>query len=194
MNRKDGLFTRIPAKKIAAMRQMKEEGFSLGDIALKLHVAKSTVSIYCRDIFDHPKRIYQTEQEIRDVVFKRGVGKNHEAFHRCACGAKIRRQHKRCLSCRRKYEKESGELDKFIQGGIANRFKAGDGKKRGATSAVKPSKPKEFRFKYPLKGAELCELSPTKSHYWIINAANVGTCKHCGKAKQFQADANYSRA
>lgn len=194
MNRKDGLFTRISAEKVAAMRQMKKEDFSLQDIAQKYHVAKSTVSIYCRDLFDHPKRIYQTEEEIRDVIFKRGIGKNHDAYHKCACGVKIRRDHQRCLTCRKKYEKESGTLDRFFQGGVAHRFKAGDGRKRGATRTVKPSKPKEFRFKHPIGEAEVCELSPSKSHYWIINAVNVGICKYCGKGKQFQAEANYSRA
>ena len=125
--RKDGRFTRIPSSEVELIRDAKRKNYSLRDISQVFSVAKSTVSYYCRDLFDDPQRIYLTEKEAREVITLRTVGKDHNAYHECIdCSRKIRNKHTHCLTCSLSFQKVSGERDKWITSGISTRFQVGN--------------------------------------------------------------------
>ena len=121
--RGDELFTRVTASVVREMRAMKRDGASLSEISDALGVAKSTASVYCRDLFDHPSRVYLTEDDYRDAVLQRGLGKDHCKYRSCVgCGRKIRNEHTRCAACNLVYQMETGEVERFVAAGEAARF------------------------------------------------------------------------
>lgn len=123
MPRKDKLFTRKPDDMINAMREAKINGASLKEITEAFDIAKSTASLYCRDLFWHPNRIYQTEGEARDAVAMRGIGTDHSIYRKCLdCGGTIRNENKRCLSCNLKQQAVNGVLDALVILGSKHRF------------------------------------------------------------------------
>lgn len=122
--RSDGRFTPIPEAKVELMRKAKKDGYSLREISNVFSVAKSTVSYYCRDLFWHPNRLYETEEDAREAIILRGIGKDHNKYKPCIdCGMPIRNSNTRCLKCNLGYQKSSGELYDFITSGIPTRFK-----------------------------------------------------------------------
>jgi len=134
--RADKRFTRIHTSKVILMRQAKIDGYSLREIGETLEVAKSTISLYCRDLYWYPTRVYETEQEARDAITMRGVGTDHSKYHYCSqCGRKVRNEHQRCLKCNLSYQLEEGERARWIIGGIPHRFiKGNSSHKRGDTT------------------------------------------------------------
>lgn len=125
--RKDGRFIRISQDKVDIMRRAKQEGYSLREVSVSLNVAKSTVSLYTRDLFYHPNRIYQTEEEARNAVYQRNIGKDHTKYRKCIdCGDKIRNEHVRCLKCNLVYQRESGNLQKWVESGVSTQFQLGN--------------------------------------------------------------------
>jgi len=75
------------------IRKEKADGASLKTLAEKYHLAKSTISLYCRDVFDHPLRKYSTEKEAREAI-------RSKKLHKCAnpsCNNLTTKIH--CLSC-----------------------------------------------------------------------------------------------
>jgi len=123
--RRDGKFTRLSKSKITIMREAKTAGYSLSEIASSLSVAKSTVSLYCRDLYSHPNRVYETEEEARLAIYLRSLDKDHTKKQNCIdCGKIIRNEHTRCLKCNLEYQLNTGELEKFINSGIPTRRKA----------------------------------------------------------------------
>ena len=123
MMREDGRFTRIPSLKVELIRNAKRENYSLREISQAFDVAKSTASYYCRDLFDDPQRVYQTEEEAREVIALSGVGKDHNAYHSCVdCGRTVRNKHTRCLVCNLNFQETSGERERWIEAGIPTRF------------------------------------------------------------------------
>lgn len=129
VNRKDGLFTRLPSSKINAIRQDKLNGYSLNEISLRHGVSKATASLYCRDLFYYPGRVYQTEAEYREAILLRKIGTDHNKYKLCKCGAIIRNKPERCSKCLIEHNKTTGEIARFVESGIPCRFHIGDGKK-----------------------------------------------------------------
>ena len=89
---------------VRLIREAKARGDSLLDIAKKHGVSKSTVSLYCRDLFEHPKRIYLTERACRQnlVVRQRSHPRSPDKRVPCkGCGASIRADGKTqlCIKC-----------------------------------------------------------------------------------------------
>ena len=75
------------------IRKEKADGASLKTLAEKYHLAKSTISLYCRDVFDHPLRKYSSEKEAREAI-------RMKKLHKCAnpsCNNLTTKTH--CLSC-----------------------------------------------------------------------------------------------
>ena len=78
------------------IRQAKIKGYSLNDIAKWFCISKSTVSLYCRDLYDDPRRIYQTQEEARAMGFLHST----IIFYPCPeCGKQIRKERKLCKNC-----------------------------------------------------------------------------------------------
>ncbi len=122
--RKDGLFTKLPSARIQLIREAKRDGCSLGEISQVFSIAKSTASYYCRDLFWHPQRVYQTEKEARLIIALRGAGKDHSKYHTCInCGKSIRNEFTRCLQCNLNEQEQNGQRKRWIIGGIPTRFK-----------------------------------------------------------------------
>lgn len=123
MAREDSRFIRIPKSKVILMREAKKAQYSLSEIALAFHVGKSTASLYCRDLFQHPSRRYDTEEEAREVIRLRGIGKDHRIYRNCVdCGTRIGNEHIRCLKCNLEYQENTGERDMFIESGKLSQF------------------------------------------------------------------------
>jgi len=86
----------ISQSTITQIRKAKTEGYSLNDIAKSYNVAKSTASLYCRDLFDDPRRIYQTEEDARTIM---ALHQTHTYYPCPNCGKIIRKDRKLCKSC-----------------------------------------------------------------------------------------------
>ena len=100
------------------MRDDKLEGWSLRDIAERHGVSKSTVSMYCRDLYTDPRRVYETEEEAREAVIQRGHGRSHSKYHPCVdCGKSIRNEYTRCEDCNQVEAWASGKMQRFIDSG-----------------------------------------------------------------------------
>ena len=180
---------------IRLIRVAKSSGRSLTDISRQYHVARSTISIYCRDLYDDPQRKYETEAEFRHNLVLKGKGKNHNKYHPCIdCGAKIRNNRTRCYSCNIEYQRMNGHIDKLISLGTNTRFGEGHtpmNRRRTNAEIVKdlilnPPKPKREKpvMKQNVK-IEICPKSPIQRHHWMIDSKNLGTCKYCMEIKQF---------
>lgn len=52
---------------VEQIRQAKRDGMPLLAISKKFGCAKSTASLYCRDLFDHPNQMYKTERTARQA-------------------------------------------------------------------------------------------------------------------------------
>lgn len=127
---------RLPKSLVSRIRADKKLGMSLLDIHDKYGIAKSTASLYTRDLYRHPLRKY-TEEEYRRIIYLRGVNKNHEAWHNCIdCGKLIRKRANRCMGCSLIYEKSRIEFYKkcgaktgFYIGNKGNRYTISKGKR-----------------------------------------------------------------
>jgi len=99
---------------VARIRTLKKEGVSLRLLAQKFGLAKSTVSLYCRDVFWGPHRKYDSEAEARASIYERtkalrqerGISGwdtwrgRHRLTKQCPdCGKYIRSESKRCKEC-----------------------------------------------------------------------------------------------
>ncbi len=100
---------------IASIRKDKQSGLSLHKIVAKYKCSISTVSFYCRDIFENPHRKYKTEKEVRIAVNnkerqrykmfgKKDFPSKHNNYHKTylcpKCGNKlIRITSKLCSEC-----------------------------------------------------------------------------------------------
>lgn len=126
-SRTDGRFTRIPSSKVFLIREAKRSGYSLLEIANEYNIGKSTASLYCRDLFYDPQRIYETEEEARLVVYLRNVGKDHNTYKGCLdCGRAIRNSQVRCLECNLAHQVAIGGIDNLVLRGEVYRFKEKD--------------------------------------------------------------------
>ena len=72
----------LPKTIVKLIRQRKEEGFSLTEIAKEFGCCKSTASLYCRDLFYHPLRKYKTEKEARQIPISNRKGKPRKKYPR----------------------------------------------------------------------------------------------------------------
>ena len=63
--------SKIPDRVIQAMRREKSAGDSVKVLGKRYGISPSTVSFYCRDLYTHPSRIYQTEKEARTAGYLR---------------------------------------------------------------------------------------------------------------------------
>jgi hypothetical protein len=88
---------------VSKIRDMKAKGQSLLFISRELKIAKSTVSLYCRDMFEHPKRRYPT-RAIALKAIKQSVKK-------CpTCDTIIRKCRPMCKKCLAAYFKRDNPL------------------------------------------------------------------------------------
>ena len=58
---------RISQSIVDSMRKDKSNGLSLDYISRTYNVAKSTASLYCRDLYNYSSRVYQTQEEARQM-------------------------------------------------------------------------------------------------------------------------------
>lgn len=121
--RKDGRFIQLPGTTVDRIRKAKQDGYSLRDIETAFGIARSTASLYCRDLFWYPGRLYETEEQAREAVALRGFGRDYAKYHHCVdCGKRIRNKHVRCLTCNLTFQDVSGERARFMEASIATRF------------------------------------------------------------------------
>lgn len=90
---------RLTEKEISLIRSLKSSGLSLKYIAAKVGCSRSTVSIYTRDLFDDPQRIYKTREE-----FIQSRGKLASTKGACSdCGKLVKITSERCKKCYQKF-------------------------------------------------------------------------------------------
>ena len=156
--------------KIKLIRNDKTAGKSLSDIAAKYNCSKSTVSYYCRDIFDHPNRQYQTEKDVRQRLHETRKVRNH--------GHKL----VPCTKCQKPIRVNKSGL--CFDCYYFKRAKLGN-VKQVQEEQVKSDK----RVYYSEKLSKnyhptLCQKSPSGYHRWIIDGSNLGTCFYCSAKEQ----------
>ena len=156
----------LPPKVVLEIRKLKAEGHSLKEISSLFGCSKSSVSLYCRDLYSNNKRVYKTEEEAREKIRK--VPKKK---HPCGnCGKAIRLGSKLCKECYMKSPRKN-----------ISRIRNRD------VSFFRNTVSEKMRNKYPRKiKKSICLESPVKAYHWNINSSNYGICIHCGKEKQFK--------
>lgn len=168
---------------IRAIRQAKLDGKSLKQIAEMFGCAKSTASLYCRDVFEHPNRLYQSEQDARAAILRgnqlnpnRSRG-TYRTYYPCIeCGKLIRRNGSRCIVCH-STERKRAAFEQYIKR-CEERQILKDQRQEAAFERI--------RNRFPVI-INVCpsELSPNERHHWVIDMNDYGICKYCEKEKQF---------
>ena len=164
----------LPATTIELIRKRKSDGFSLADIAKEFGCAKSTTSLYCRDLFYHPLRKYATEKDARQIPIDGRKGKPHKKYPRdtlkeylrkmvpcvkCGKPRQCRSESGLCIVCHRLKRRENARYQRRprLHGNI-----------EGKTT------PKKHAGCYPI--GEQCAESPTRKH-----SCTAGYCLWCSQ-------------
>jgi len=80
---------------ILGIRKLKTEGYSIEKIAKLFECSKSTVSYYCRDLFENNQRIHKTE-----VAARKKIQQASKKKHPCGkCGKAINIKSTLCREC-----------------------------------------------------------------------------------------------
>ena len=181
---------------ILLLRQRKQEGFSLSEIAHEFNIGKSTASLYCRDLFSHPMRKHQTERDARRQITINKSKRWHKGKRSPSDLNKDRaRNHLPCIKCGQ--PRKSDSINKlcyacYKQKRIDDAYthKQEIQKKREKIwQAEKESKERDRQNKqrlYKPIPIEICNKSPNKRHYWIIDSNNIGTCKWCSLIRDYK--------
>lgn len=192
------------------MRLMKSQKMSIKKIAAILKCSPSTVSAYCRDLYDASNRIYKTEEDYRrhirdnnktpDAIEKKRLWNQTHKYGRhytktCLdCPRKIRSNATRCKDCHTKYihaialnkKRVEPKLEhdySFIQ--RATRSRDGELHSQNINRFVLPKAGKDHIAIMRPVVKEVCSNNAPNSHYWVIDDKNHGVCKYCTKQKQF---------
>jgi hypothetical protein len=178
------------------MRLDKKNGLTILEVSLKYHVAKSTASLICRDVFYYRGRKYNSEKDARFAINAHRNEKprkrypsdskkypsnnrrppvvkksdNRHVLYPCAnkCGNMIRQKNGLCRDCYTDMLLKRAEV------------KQSEKEQRQKTNEANRKR------MYPAK-VEICPDSPIQRHYWKLNGANVGVCKYCHKVRDFNA-------
>jgi hypothetical protein len=167
-----GYTGRLEEKRKAS--KLRKKGYSYGEILKKIKVAKSTLSIWCRDIVLTDKQI--------DALCKRAEDGRFRSRHILGEKRKTERQ-ERIKNLKEQGKREVGELnkrDRFIAGiGLY----MGDGSKSPQQLSFANSDPEIIKF---MMGwfREFCKIPEEKFHgkLWIHDDQNVK------KAKKFWSE------
>ena len=195
----------IDATIIEAMRRDKHSGLSLLQLSLKYKVAKSTASLYCRDLYNNPQRIYKTGKDARQRIVA-----NRKRYPCIKCGTLCKREGGLCAKCfgnahtnaphsnhdhHKKYPCKSCKVNMVykLDGVCLSCYRTIIHKKalikQQEQDARQHDKQIRMESRYAkdkerlLASTTPCQLSPTKAHYWIINSDNIGVCKYCNMSK-----------
>ena len=174
---------------ISEIQRLKTEGLSHRELALKYHVAKSTISLHVRDVFRHPAQRYHSYSSIiqattertrkarargkyhypRDYAKERA--RRHSGGHphdNCPlCGAIKRKDSHLCINC---FKRQRLERAQYLDGLKAERRRL---------------KEAQIIAHLPPIHYNPCPKSPTGSHHWLIDSRNGGVCKYCETTKDF---------
>ena len=162
---------RIVERRLMA-QQMKREGYSLLDIAVKMGIAKSTASLYCRDVFYYPGRKYSTEAENRRTIYLRCIGKSHHSR-----GEK--RDHHRSIQCK--------GCPRLIREGTVSglcidcyhQLRVRQAISRYNARPIRQPKPFKRPKNWVTPPPSLCPQSPTQAHFYVLDMLGKGACKYC---------------
>lgn len=100
---------RITQSQIELIRQAKINGYSLNEISKLYHIAKSTISLYCRDLYDDIRRQYPTEEDARQRISEQSKTNMH--YKKCPnCGKRIRIYYTLCQKCSGTLQHQNGLL------------------------------------------------------------------------------------
>lgn len=182
----------LPEATVSEIRRLKHAGASLRELAVQFGCAKSTVSLYCRDLFEYPRRKYHSEKEARQLPILNRRGKprkrypsdsaehrrlhrrryGHKPIYKCAnCGSPVWRKGSLCIICYRQREKELALVREAKQ--------AREREQRRGEKIERVMK----RFPPPI--IEVCPDSPNQRHYWKIDSNEHGVCQYCGEERDF---------
>ncbi len=168
----------IPTLEVTEMRRLIIRGYNLREISAITSRPKSTISLYCRDLYEHPQRKFKTEQEARQRIVERARGHRVYQRHPCPiCHAMMATNSRCCIRCYQIQQKTSAaerDLDRRRRQQERNEQRAKERQERLE---------QKTKHLIPIV-VELCLLSPNQRHYWRLNAQNMGTCKWCGVERQ----------
>ena len=175
---------RLDRNTIDNIREGKRDGRSLKDLAQEFGCTKSTVSYYCRDLFTHPMRKYQTLEDVRKshneskkaryATGKRCPSdfKNYPSRHAIrkmypcvSCGKPMSRKGSLCINC---------YTEKLKERKISYENK----KKEKIDRELERLKRLDAKFKQ-----DICPING--AHHWIIDSNNIGQCRYCKAIKNF---------
>lgn len=171
----------LPQSKIESIRNAKREGMSLQDISKTFGCSKSTASLYCRDLFYHPSRKYNTEEQARQIPIERRKGKLRRRYpsdynrkrklYSCvSCGNLISRKGHLCLKC------YTAKLIEATNQRIAHKLVSAEERRK-----------RRLERSLPPVEIEVCPSpkSPNQRHFWFIDSQEHGVCHYCGEKRDF---------
>jgi hypothetical protein len=169
---------KLTASQIQEMRSLKREGWSLGRLAEKYRVVKSTIIYYCRSDYFFAKRKYDTTEAVRAAIkaqsraWKASHGYNHHyhgeyIYRPClGCGTSIRLRNSTglCLSCYKVRRQENIII---------------------ATKTGHRSVPRQRMLTALAEWDERfnCSASPFGQHEWIQESRYQSRCLYCGSTR-----------
>ncbi len=207
---------RIPDTTITAIRNGKQAGQSLGQLSEQYHIAKSTVSYYCRDLFSHPRRKYQTELEVRKRVTEQA-----KRFTCRNCGSPIKSKNGLCGTCYQKsrphntpthhktLKSKTHKLYPCVNcktnmvrkpNGLClncyQRLLAEKKAIRDKDKMQRQANHDEYIARKDATANELakCSKSPTGAHFWSIDSQNIGVCKYCRHQKDMLTNISITKS
>ena len=151
----------LDSEVVREIKERKGMGESLNALAKRFDCAKSTVSLYCRDLFSYRGRKYSSEAEARKSLDKKVPCPR--------CGQAMKAESKLCQGC---YRLEGAK-------------KALERERRSLRPPPRP--PKALRPLRRFKPVVInpCSIAPDTHHHWILDSLDVGRCKWCGETKDF---------
>ena len=173
--------TKIAQHIIDQIRRAKRDGSSLKEVAARFHISKSTVSTYCRDLFQHPQRIYETEADTRARLYQRSKANKirYRQDGRSQSWSKFgSRSTQPCRVC-----------DHHIRRGGKSGLCASCFNVRDRPIKVRPLRVSagiRAMQRVPAAKPNPCGLSPTGAHHFLI-IDSIGTCKWYDAQRDFHS-------
>lgn len=188
------MIKKIAAETIYLIRQRKRDGLSITKIAKEFKLSTSTVSLYCRDLFNNPSRKYKTEEEARHKISLYKSERWHDGKRSPSdliTNRPSKHKHLPCIKCGQLRKADS--VTKLCYPCYKQKRIDDANTHKQQKSSVKSNQPqldnKTKQTEYKKVRVEICNKSPNKRHYFIIGSQshnhNIGICKWCKLVRDY---------
>lgn len=186
----------LPKETVDEIRKLKHDGVSSRELAERFNCAKSTISLYCRDVFYHYGRKYSSEKDARQIPILKRKGKPRKRspsdspeYRRLHYHYKENRKLYPCSMCNTSLIRKEGGICIKCHRQKQRELVLAQAEKRGReTEQWKKKKVERIMKRFPPPAIEVCPDSPNQRHHWKINSRGHGVCGYCKGEKEFQVN------